>query len=245
MLNSFSRPSRPWQRWLIATGLYPLVLASGVACMMLLVRIRLNDSLAYTHLVWNLFLAWIPYGCSLWTAYLAQRSARPRWRLLGPSLLWLLFLPNAAYLVTEYGHLLETPGFALWFDIGMLTAFGWTGCLLAVASLRLMHELVRTWYSVAWGWLFVVGAVSLNGFGVYLGRFLRWNSWDAVLNPRLLLNDVLDRVINPLSHSRTYGVTLMFAGLLLVCYLTVTAVGFKRNSYELLRGALTHTRRNS
>jgi uncharacterized membrane protein len=106
----------------------------------------------------------------------------------------------------------------------MLTVFAWTGLFLAVFSLRTMQTLVKSYLGAAASWLFVLGSLGLGGLGVYIGRFLRWNSWDLLLQPRSVLADVVIRLADPLNHPRTIGVTLLFAAFLLVCYLTFTII---------------------
>jgi uncharacterized membrane protein len=140
--------------------------------------------------------------------------------LLLPGLLWLLFFPNAPYLVTDLIHLRGYPPVPLWYDIGMLISFAWAGCFLAVASLYIMHQIIRDFAGRAMSWLIVMGMIGLCGLGIYMGRFLRWNSWDVFLYPTEVLSDIAHRLAHPFSNLQTYGVTLMFAAFLFVCYWT-------------------------
>jgi uncharacterized membrane protein len=203
----------------------PLLLSSMLACSLLAMRMRLSGSPAFVFLVWNLFLAWLPYGWSLAAARLAARRPSAWWWLLVPGALWLLFFPNALYLVTDFVHLRPREGIPLWYDIGMLAAFALSGCFLAVASLHTMQNLVAAYLGNLASWLFVFGVVGLNGLGVYLGRFLRWNSWDVFLDPRGVLADTLHIVANPLANRQATGVIGMFAALLLVCYVMYWGMG--------------------
>ena len=127
-------------------------------------------------------------------------------------------------MITDFVHLHTSGLFPLWYDIGLLATFSWTGCFLAVASLRTMHVVAQALVGNLMSWLFVLGAVVLSGFGVYLGRFLRWNSWDLLLEPRALLGDIAVRLAHPRSDPQAVGVTLVFAAFLLVCYLTFTGL---------------------
>jgi len=201
----------------------PVVFASLLAVGLLAVRVYRSHSITFSFLVWNLVLAWIPFLSSLWADQLYARHPR-RWpSLVAAGVLWLAFFPNAPYLVTDFWHLQPRPPIPVWYDIGMLSAFALTGLFLAVFSLRTMHKLVRGYLGPFLGWLFVGTALALGGLGVYLGRFLRWNSWDLLLNPRGVFTDVAIRLADPLSHPQTYGVTLLFAAILLVCYLAITS----------------------
>ena len=169
-------------------------------------------------LVWNLFLAWLP-ALGAFAAYNLHRwTTRLRWLpVFGFALLWLLFLPNAPYLITDIIHLKPRAGVPLWYDLITLVAFAWTGSFLGLVSLFLMQELVRRTVGRAASWLFVAGVLVLNGFGIYFGRFLRWNSWDVLFRPQSLANQLIDGVLNPLEHIQT----LAFAGLFTLLFSAV------------------------
>jgi uncharacterized membrane protein len=210
-------------RFLAANALYPLVLSSLLAVSLLAGRFYLSRTVTYTFLLWNLFLAWIPYASSLWAGRLHDRHQGRWWLLIVPGALWLAFFPNAPYILTDFWHLTERAPVPMWYDIGLLASFAWTGLALAVYSLRTMHRLVAHYTGRVAGWLFAAAVMGLGGLGIYLGRFLRWNSWDLVVNPTELLADVAVRLADPLSYPRTFGVTLLFAAILFVSYLTLTA----------------------
>jgi uncharacterized membrane protein len=202
---------------------YTLALSSALAVGFLAARFGRWHTPHYLFLVWNLFLAWMPYLLSLWAATIQRRRPRDWWRLLVPGALWLLFFPNAPYIVTDFIHLRELLPVPLWYDIGMLAAFAWAGCFLAVVSLHTMQSLVRPVFGPAASWVFALACVGLSGLGVYLGRFERWNSWDIVLYPHAVLSDAIRPLLDPLSHTRPIAVSVMFAALLFVCYVTFVA----------------------
>lgn len=169
-------------------------------------------------LVWNLFLAWLP-ALGAFAAYNLNRWPTSfRWLpIIGISLLWLLFLPNAPYLVTDIIHLKPHAGVPLWYDLITLVAFAWTGSFLGLVSLYLMQILVRRAVGRAASWLFVIGVLALNGVGIYLGRFLRWNSWDLLIHPADLFSDLLGAFYHPLEHLQT----IAFAGLITLLFSAV------------------------
>jgi uncharacterized membrane protein len=183
-------------------------------------------------MLWNLFLAWVPYLCSVWAIYWHERHPRRWWGLLLPGVVAIAFFPNAPYIVTDFLHLGERPGMPLWYDIGLLASFAWTGIVLGIYALRLLQEIVKAWVGVVLSWLFVLAVLGLSGMGIYLGRFLRWNSWDLVLQPKAILYDVAIRLRYPFGHLSTYGVTLLFAALMFVCYLALTAGPAPRGAAE-------------
>lgn len=210
--------------WYLPTSgtLVPVFLSSLLSIALLAGRMYRSQTLTYSFLLWNLFLAWIPYVSSLCADWLQRSSPGRRWRLFLPGVVWLAFLPNGLYLLTDFWHLQQRPAIPLWYDIGLLAAFAWTGLILTVYSLRTMHRLVHQFAGSLAGWSFAGAMAGLAGLGVYLGRFLRWNSWDLLLNPRNVWADVSVRLANPLQHPRTLGVTLVFAAILFVCYLAFT-----------------------
>jgi len=208
--------------FMLRHSLYPLALSSLLACGIWGGRAFRSHSWAGIGLIWNLFLAWVPYLCSLWVAYLHQRHPRQWWRLLIPSVLWLLFFPNAPYIVTDLAHLRERPPIPMWYEIGFFVSFAWTGCLLGITSLRAMQAVVRNYLGRAMSWLFAVCVLGLSGFGIYLGRFLGWNSWDLIINPVAVLSDMGVWLLHPRTHLQAYLFAFLFAAILFVFYLTFT-----------------------
>lgn len=175
-------------------------------------------------LVWNLFLAWLP-ALGAFAAYnLNHLPTRLRWLpIIGFAALWLLFLPNAPYLITDIIHLKPRHGVPLWYDLITLVTFAWTGSFLGLVSLFLMQLLVRRTVGTAASWLFVAGVLVLNGFGIYFGRFLRWNSWDVFFRPTSLFTQLLDGLLNPLAHTQKLAFAGLFALLFSAVYLMLLA----------------------
>lgn len=209
-----------FHRFLVAQSLYPLVLSSLLALSIYMGRVIFSESwLIYANMVKNLFLAWLPYLFSFMAVGIHKLYPKGWWLLPLPSLLWLLFFPNAPYMVTDFYHLEERPGIPLWYDILMLASFSLTGLFLTIASLRGMQSLVRYYLGGVVSWLFAAFTLSLAGLGIYLGRIERWNSWDLLLHPKGVLKDIASRLVDPFSNLRFFGFTLGFTAFLVVCYL--------------------------
>ena len=203
-----------------ALALAALALASALCVALLVARWVYSNPGAYDFLAWNLFLAWIPLLAAV-AVYDMYRRGRPLARLLPLGALWLLFLPNAPYLLTDLIHLGTRNDAPLWFDLVLFTAFAWTGVLLGFMSVYLMQAVVRRAAGVSWSWAFVGGSLVATSFGIYLGRSLRWNSWALVTNPGPLLSDVWARLSDPLAHPRSFGMTVALSALLSVLYLVL------------------------
>ncbi len=190
-----------------------LTLASMAAVGLLIGRIFYVQHLRFSFLTWNLFLAWLPFLFA-WIIYRAPRTLF----IFGP--LWLLFLPNAPYLVTDLIHLSPQYDVPVWYDAFMLFTFALAGLLLGLMSLYLMQLLVARRFGEWTSWLFVLFVLGVSSFGVYIGRFLRWNSWDVFTQPQTLLYDIL----NSLFYLRTWTVTAVLAGIMVFAYLLFYAL---------------------
>lgn len=186
-------------------------------------RIARTESSAYTFLAWNLFLATVPLVAAAALLSL-HRTRGPGALQIAAFVVWLLFLPNAPYILTDFIHLKESAAIPLWYDIALLASGAGTGVLFAYASTAYVQAVVADRAGKLAGWVVTFAAFLLAGFGVYLGRFLRWNSWDAVTNPASVFHDVVPRVIDPLAHIGTVGVTLIYGIGLTLGYAAVRSI---------------------
>jgi len=168
------------------------LLAASALCVALLeLRVHETGSSYYRFLIWNLTLAWVPFVLAVGAYARARRRVDAFvWLLLVP---WLLFFPNAPYLLTDFIHLDEGPA-PLWYDALMLSAFAWTGLMLGFASLYLVQMILRRAAGEAAAWVGALGALGLASVGVYIGRFIRFNSWDALLHPLAVADVVRDQL---------------------------------------------------
>jgi uncharacterized membrane protein len=185
---------------------------------LLVLRVIRTGTLMYAFLMWNLFLALIPLAASEFLLR-ARRTASQIWSFG----LWLLFLPNAPYILTDLLHLRARPPVPLWFDLALLLSCCGTGLLLAFESVADVQAFITRRFGDLAGWSVAIASLALSAFGIYLGRFLRWNSWDVIANPGGLIADVAHRIVNPLAHPRTSAVTLIFGVLLTLGYAAFAA----------------------
>lgn len=197
-----------------------LLLLTGFGLSLVFARVVTTSSLAYTFLAWNLFLAWVPFALAKALQALVRKQVHFAW-IAAFGCAWMLFLPNAPYLVTDLMHLRYAHGGPLWFDAIMFMTFGWAGLVLGIESLSMVSKLVADRVGVFGARVFVVGVSLLTGYGIYLGRFVRLNSWDVAAHPGWALREVALPVVHPLATIRAWNVTLTVAGLFLLTYLTM------------------------
>lgn len=169
-------------------------------------------------LIWNLFLAWIPLFFALGFAVVSRRV----W-LLPLGLGWLAFLPNSPYLVTDLVHLGHIGD--LWRHVLQYGFAAWTGIMLGVVSMRLVHARIERDYGVVAGWATVILSVGLCAIGVVVGRFQRWNSWDLVTQPNAVVASTLEWVSSPFSDVESTGVAIAVAAFFGLAYLTIWSLG--------------------
>lgn len=174
-----------------------LLLISGICCIMLVRRLLAAGNLQYSFLAWNLFLAWVPLLITLFLQNYQPTFLNRSLFVSTGLMFWLLFLPNAPYLITDLMHLRYRVGVPLWYDSLMVFSFAMVGMYTGMYSLLMAHRLMNEMFSPTLGWVFLTGALGLTGFGVYLGRFSRWNSWDLFVRPHHLFTDILRQVFNP------------------------------------------------
>jgi uncharacterized membrane protein len=187
-------------------------------------RIKYSYSYRYGGLIWNLFLAWIPFVL----AYLAYIFSwrKPLLYLAIPTFafLWLIFFPNAPYILTDLQHLSQgSSNVPLWYDVILLIWFSWTGMLLGIVSLYLMQEIIKRQISYWAGWAFVFFVAALSSAGLYVGRFFRLNSWDVLQNPGEIASNITGWLSDP--SLRSIGFIALYTLFFIFVYLTLYAFG--------------------
>jgi len=195
-----------------------LAILSLFVVAMIAFRILYTQTSEHSAIAWNLLLAWIPFALAL-IVYERARAGVSTLSLVAATMLWLLFLPNAPYIVTDLKHVGRGGGVPVLYDVLLLSAAAWTGLLLGLTSLFLMHAVARRLVGAVNAWALVVGVLALSSFGIYLGRVQRWNSWDVFVRPGSLLGEIASGLLHPLSHPRPIAVTVLFTSFLLASYL--------------------------
>lgn len=193
-----------------------IIIPLAFTIFLLLVRVILSGELMYGFLAWNLFLAWIPFAISQKIV-----GVNNRWKILLLFSAWLLFLPNAPYIITDFLHLKQRPPIPYWYDILLLFSASLNGLLLGLASLLTIEKFLVNRYGNKISAFLILSSFFLCAFGIYIGRYLRWNSWDIITNPDDIALDILSRVLNPFDHFGTWSVTFLFGSFFYVMYYSI------------------------
>jgi uncharacterized membrane protein len=172
---------------------------------LLAARIVRSHTVTYFFLIWNLFLAFVPPVAAMLFARARSTFARIAWFLV-----WLAFLPNAPYIATDFIHLRMRPPIPLWFDVALLLSCAATGILFAFTSVADVQSVIAERWGKRIAWTFALAVLVLCGFGIYLGRFLRWNSWELATEPFAKMAYLAGSAAHPMSHPRTIAVTVIY-----------------------------------
>ena len=190
---------------------------------MVVARVVYTKEGLFLSLIWNLFLAYIPYSLSRWL------SIGYEWKnkkiLLGLLLLvWLLFIPNSFYIITDLFHLKETEAIPFWFDLALLFSFAWNGLLLGVLSVRHIERIAAQWFRFTNEWCFVYPVMLLNALGIFIGRYWRFNSWDIITNPFALTHDIFNLLLHPVQYRFDWSMIACFSVLMTLLYSTLKKI---------------------
>jgi uncharacterized membrane protein len=189
---------------------------------MVTARVAYTGRTTFLFLIWNLFLAWVPYFISQWL-YRSAGLIRNNKIFFGlVLLLWLAFVPNTFYILTDLYHLgddyndFRMPG---WFDLALILSFAWNGLVLGILSVRHIEKIVVRNFSIKREMTFIYPIMWLNALGVYVGRYLRFNTWDVVTNPFHLISDIANVLLHPFADRYASGMIFCFSIMLTLFYL--------------------------
>lgn len=209
-----------------------LLILSIIGFVMIAFRIINQRSIRFAFLIWNLFLAWIPLFLSSAMKYInknKRQGIKKTIYLLALGFCWLIFYPNAPYIVTDVIHLSVYNyytisnssynfdfNFIMWYDLVLVMLFVFTGYIIGHISLYRVHKIVEDKYKKSLGWIFIFIVSNLSGFAIFLGRFLRLNSWEFVTNPKNLFRMIFGSI-----NSGSLKFTFMFGLFIFLIYIVI------------------------
>lgn len=203
--------------WKVSVTSKMLLLCVVFTMSLLVVRMFYSQTFDYSFYGWNTFLAAIPYLIS--TQLIKLRSIRfPAVIML---FIWLVFFPNAPYLITDLLHYEERPPVPFWYDILLVISATWNGLILGFTSLMNVELFLSRHIKPVWVTVSVFVSLFLCSYGVFLGRFLRLNSWDIASKPVDLAYTSAHHVLQPQRYPKLWVFTILFAVVLSLIYFTL------------------------
>ncbi|MFV9552105.1 DUF1361 domain-containing protein [Algibacter sp. PT7-4] len=186
--------------WLLGISiLYSLAL--------LVIQIKISNSLFYLILIWNLFLAVLPYVVSCYLSILKNHN---KIAFTFSFCLWIVLLPNAPYIITDFIHLKISNPYMLWLDALLISSFAFNGLLLFYLSVHDVKTLLYRFFTKRQVNYIIIVTMFLTSFGIYLGRFLRYNSWEILSNPKCLFIDIFNIITSPNTNQEAWLFTILF-----------------------------------
>lgn len=200
-----------------------LLLFIGFVFLLVLVRIFFSGNIRYVSMLWNIFLGWIPYALA---GFFSTVNKKENWKKLVLFFTWLLFFPNALYMVTDLIHLNEDSNVPVWYDAVLLFASSFIGIVMAFVSLRKAEKFMGRLFPAKKVALIIPAILFLSSYGVYLGRFERWNSWDIITHPVALAISIGSSVLSPVDNYRVWAITLLFTGVYSLLYFSMKVLPY-------------------
>lgn len=194
-----------------------LLLSIGFSMSLLAIRVIYSETLIYHFYLWNTVLAAVPYAVSAQLLKLKKMNAVSIILLLA----WLLFFPNAPYMITDIFHYRERLPVPFWYDLILVIAAAWNGLILGMASLMNVEKFLSRYLKPKWVIVCEIFSLLLCSYGIFIGRFLRFNSWDVLSDPGSLIYSSAHHVLVPQHYAKLWAFTVLFAGLLGVIYFTL------------------------
>ena len=192
-----------------------------------IIRTLYSHTEMFLFLNWNLFLAFIPW---VFTSIVVTRPRiqNSKIKMLLVLVTWLLFFPNAPYILTDLFHLKSDSTMPIWFDLILILSFAWVGLFFGFLSLWDIERITKNHIGVTFSKMLSAGLLFIAGFGIYIGRYLRWNSWDIVSSPFNLISEVGSHIIFPFQHPTTWGLTLFMGAFLNIAYWSFRFIGNRK-----------------
>ncbi len=197
-----------------------LLASSCFSCLLLFGRMITTQSLGYIFLPWNLFLAFVPYWISWWmtsNVSIIQNKIKLILSLAG----WLLFIPNSFYIITDLFHFTHIRSAPKWFDLLLIFSFAWNGILCGIISLRRIEIILSVVKGKEFSLLIIFVVMWLNAFGIYIGRYLRYNSWDVISDPFSLISEIASMVFHPFDNLWEWGMIFCYSIFMTLLYFTL------------------------
>ena len=209
---------------------FVLMFMSVFSLLLSVFRVLYTSEIYFLFMIWNLFLAFVPWFL---ISIIYVNELRRRWAIVLITVVWIAFFPNAPYILTDLIHLGRDKSAPVWYDLILLLSYGFTGLIYGFSGLEMFEKLISKRAGTVRRAVIIVSLIYVSCFGVYIGRFLRWNSWDLLLNLDDVFKDVVQLIGSPVSNIGTWIFTFLFGTMLTLLY-----YGYRdRGSIERYRDA--------
>jgi uncharacterized membrane protein len=198
--------------WLALAG------SSLVSVILLFGNAHTVHSWEFAYLIWNLFLAWTPLFFTYWLLKVLRRKLWSSWEALLVTVIWLSFLPNSFYMISDFVHILEVPPARVLYLVVVFSSFIFNGVILGYLSLFQVHQELLKRLNKRTASILVGLVLMLCSFAIYLGHDLRWNSWDLLRDPGGILVDISNHVTNAIAYTTTFSFFLLLGSLYVVVW---------------------------
>jgi uncharacterized membrane protein len=170
------------------------------------------------YLLWNIFLAALPFVVSAILLFSAKEKRVDKKILILGGIIWLFLIPNAPYMITDLVHITEGHSTNFFYNAIIFFSSAWVGLLFGLHSFSHIEQIVRMKYSQKKTSRILVLLIFLTSFGICLGRFFRFNSWDMIAQPLSLFKNIFSIFSYPQLYTHVYLLTIAFFIFLLCAY---------------------------
>jgi uncharacterized membrane protein len=189
-----------------------------LAVILNILRVIIWGKFSFIYILWNIFLAFIPFIISsLLLSYTKIDKFKKTIFIIG-IFFWLLFIPNAPYIITDFIHLGEIRAVPIIFDTFLLFSSASLGLIIGFHSFFHIEQIIKVKHSPRVTSIIMGLIILLISFGIYLGRFLRFNSWDIFINHTSLIKNIWKIFTISSSRVEVFLYTLLFFFFLVLFY---------------------------
>jgi uncharacterized membrane protein len=185
-----------------------------------ILRIVIWDKISFIYILWNIFLAIIPFIISSILLNTNNKRILNKTIFFIVGIIWLLFIPNAPYIITDLIHIGEVRAVPVLYDSFLLFSSAWVGLLLGMYSINHIEKILDTKYTKKISILIMALIVLFISFGMYLGRFLRFNSWDVFISPGAFIVGLKEIFSNSKNLIEALLYTILFFFFIVISYIS-------------------------
>lgn len=195
-----------------------IIILTILAVVLNILRVIIWGKMSLIYILWNILLAFIPFLISFILLSLSKEKKLSKIIFIIGFIIWMLFIPNAPYIVTDFIHLGEIHSVPMIYDVFLIFSSASVGLMLGFHSFFHIEQIIKTKYSPRFTSLIMGLIMIIISFGIYLGRFMRFNSWDVFVNHTSLIKNVWKIFSQSTANIEVYLYTGLFFFFLYLSY---------------------------